>query len=144
MEQLQLLPEFISNHIILAGAFLVVLAMLVKSEFEHQTSRNFQLEPVNATRAMNNSNTVVIDVRSDKEFADAHIKGAKHIAMSALQDKIKNLSIDKNDTILVYCNTGNQSNKACRMLIREGYSNTKNLKGGIVAWKDANLPVSKK
>lgn len=144
MDQLQLLPEFVSNHLFLVGAFVVVLALLVKAEFEHQTSRGFQLEPTNAIREMNNHEAMVIDVRSDAEFSRSHIKGAKNIPISNVTEKLANLNVNKNDTIVVYCNVGNTSARACRALLREGYVNVKNLKGGLTAWQDANLPISTK
>lgn len=144
MEQLQLLPEFISNHVILVIAFLLVLAMLVKAEFEHQTSRGFQLDPTAATRLMNDEGTIVIDVRSEAEFNKSHIKDAQHLPQASVPEKINKLANSKNDTLLVYCNIGNVSARVCRMLLRDGYVNVKNLKGGIAAWQDANLPVSKK
>jgi len=144
MDQLQLLPEFISNHMFLVGAFVVVLALLVKSEFEHQTSRGFQMEPSNAIREMNNHDAAVIDVRGDAEFSKSHIKGAKNAAPAAVLDKVQSLGINKNDTIVVYCNLGNTSAKVCRMLLKQGYTNVKNLKGGMTAWQDANLPLTTK
>lgn len=144
MDQLQLLPEFVSNHLFLVGAFLVVLAMLVKAEFEHQTSRGYQLDPSNAIRTMNNEDARVIDVRSDAEFARGHIKGARHVPASSAIDKMKSLGVDNNESILVYCNHGNTSAKVCRQLRKQGYANVKNLKGGITAWQDANLPVVSK
>ena len=144
MEQLQLLPEFISNHLILVGAFVLVLMLLVKAEFEHQTGKGFQLDPTNATRLMNAEGTLVIDVRSDAEYAKAHIKGAKNAPQAYVQQKLEKMTDSKNDTILLYCNIGNTSARVCRMLLREGYLNVKNIKGGFVAWQEANLPVSKK
>ena len=143
MDQLHLLPEFISNHPLLVGAFLVVLAMLIKAEFEHQTCRGYQLDPAGATRAMNND-ARVIDVRSDAEFAKQHIKGAKQVPMSSAVERAKELGYKKDDTIVVYCNTGNTSSSVCRKLRKEGYSNVMNLKGGIVAWQDAKLPTTSK
>ena len=144
MDQLQLLPEFIQNHLFLSGAFVVVLAMLVKAEFEHQTSRGFQLDAQNAIRLMNNEDARVLDVRSDAEFARMHIRGARHAPAASASDKLTKLGVNKDDTILVYCNVGNASARVCRTLLKEGYSNVKNLKGGITAWQDANLPVTTK
>jgi rhodanese-related sulfurtransferase len=73
-----------------------------------------------------------------------HIKGAKHVAAAEVQEKVNSLGLNKTDTILVYCNLGNNSAKVCRTLSRDGYANVKNLKGGLTAWQDANLPVTTK
>jgi rhodanese-related sulfurtransferase len=83
-------------------------------------------------------------VRSDAEFAKAHIKGAKHVAMADVEARLKSLTSNTDDAVLVYCNTGNISAKVSRMLIRNGYANVKSLKGGLAAWQEANLPVGTK
>ncbi len=142
MEQLQLLPEFISNHPFLFGALLVVLAMLIKAEFEHQTVRKLVVDPMQATRLMNNENAIVIDVRSEAEYARGHIKNARHVPASEAVDKVEKLAKSRDDAIIIYCNVGNSSARVCRALTREGYTNVKNLKGGLVAWQESNLPVS--
>lgn len=142
MEQFQLLPEFISNHPFLVGAFVVVLALLIKAEFEHQTIRKLLVDPVQATRLMNNEDAIVIDVRSDTEYAKGHIRHARHVPASQAVEKVAKLAKSKDDAIIVYCNVGNASARVCRALTREGYTNVKNLKGGLAAWQEANLPVS--
>ncbi len=142
MEQFQLLPEFISNHLFLVGAFLVVLALLVKSEFEHQTIRKLLVDPIQATRLMNNEDAIVIDVRSEAEYKKAHIKNAKHAPASEAVEKVAKLAKSKDDAIIVYCNVGNTSARVCRALTREGYTRVRNLKGGLAAWEESKLPVS--
>ena len=142
MEQFQLLPEFIANHLFLVGAFLVVLALLVKAEFEHQTIRKLLVDPVQATRLMNNEDALVIDVRADAEYDKGHIKNARHVPANEAVDKIARLAKSKDTPIIVYCNVGNASARVCRALAREGYTRVNNLKGGLVAWQEANLPVS--
>ena len=143
MDQLHLLPEFVSNHLFLTGGFVLVLALLFKAEFEHQASRAFQLDPGQAIREINND-AHVIDVRSDAEFARNHIKGAKNLQAASVVEKIENLGIGKDDSIVVYCNVGNTASRSCRQLRDAGYTNVKNIKGGLTAWRDANLPVTTK
>ena len=90
---------------------------------------------------MNDSNVVVLDVRTADEFKDGHLEGALNIdqAQSDFIEKAKAaLSTDK--TIAVYCRSGRRSASASERLAAEGYKAV-NLKGGILAWKEAKMPV---
>jgi hypothetical protein len=57
MEQL---IEFAGNHMLMVGAFFVVLALVIKAEFEHQSGRANQMDPTAAIRLMNNDDTLKI------------------------------------------------------------------------------------
>lgn len=105
--------------------------------------QNFENTDVQGfTELIADSNVVVLDVRTAAEFAEGHIKGAILIdhGQSDFVEKAKAaLSIDK--TIAVYCRSGRRSANAAGKLADVGYKCV-NLKGGIVAWKGAGMPVS--
>lgn len=89
------------------------------------------------------SNVVVLDVRTAAEFAEGHIKGAILIdqGQSDFVEKVKDaLPIEKK--IAVYCRSGRRSANAAGKLADVGYKCI-NLKGGIIAWKEADMPVTK-
>ena len=91
---------------------------------------------------MTDPNVVVLDVRSAEEFKEVHIEGAVNIdqAPDNFIEKAKAaLPIDK--TIAVYCRSGRRSANAAGKLAAEGYKCV-NLKGGILAWKEAKMPVT--
>ena len=91
---------------------------------------------------MNNPNVVVLDVRTAEEFREGHLKGALNIdqAQRDFIEKTKAmLTADK--TIAVYCRSGRRSANAAGRLAAEGYK-VVNLKGGIIAWKEAKMPVT--
>lgn len=138
------LSEFVSNHIFLWGGLVAVLILLIKSEFEHQTGKASQLSPVNAIRVMNNEDALVLDVRESAEFSKGHIKNAKNMPFSSLKDKLKDITKYKDAAVLAYCNNGAISNKACRVLQGDGFTNVHNIAGGINSWLEAKLPVTKK
>lgn len=91
---------------------------------------------------MNDSNVVVLDVRTADEFKDGHLVGALNIdqAQGDFIQKVKEaLTTDR--TIAVYCRSGRRSANAAGRLAAEGYKAV-NLKGGILAWKEAKMPVT--
>ena len=91
---------------------------------------------------MNNPNVVVLDVRTADEFKDGHLEGALNIdqAQSDFIQKAKKM-LPSDKTIAVYCRSGRRSASAAGKLAVEGYQAV-NLKGGILAWKEAQMSVT--
>ena len=88
------------------------------------------------------SNVVVLDVRTAAEFAEGHIQGANLIdqGQSDFVEKAKAI-LPVGKKIAIYCRSGRRSANAAGKLADEGYKCV-NLKGGIVAWKEAGKPVT--
>ena len=87
------------------------------------------------------SNVVVLDVRTVAEFTEGHIERAILIdqGQSDFVERAKaTLPIEKK--IAIYCRSGRRSANAAGKLADIGYKCV-NLKGGIIAWKDAGKPV---
>ncbi len=87
------------------------------------------------------TNVIVLDVRTVEEFNEGHIEGAILIdqKQSDFIEKTKSLlPIDKK--IAIYCRSGRRSANAAGRLADIGYKCV-NLKGGIIAWKDAGKPI---
>ena len=142
MEQLS---EFVLNNLLLFAALVVVLVMLIKAELEHQANKGSYLTPSMATRLMNNhSDALILDIRTAADYKKGHIKGAKNIPLSDFASSVDKLEADKDKPVLVYCNSGNTVTRAIKLLKKAGFVQVNNLDGGIAAWKEANMPLSKK
>ena len=78
----------------------------------------------------------LVDVREPGEHAEFNIGGFL-VPLGKIQqmqvDELENL---KNEELICYCRSGNRSGQACLMLDMMGFTNTKNLEGGMLAWKE--------
>ncbi len=87
------------------------------------------------------SDIIIVDVRTSKEFEISHIKDAIHLDYFAedFWDEVEQL--DKAKDIMVYCRTGRRSIRACTLMKNGGFAVDKvfNLEGGFVEWV-ANYP----
>lgn len=83
----------------------------------------------------------LVDVRTPQEYAEGHIAGAININVQS-DDFQSNAEkqLSKDSTILVYCRSGRRSLDAAEILTGLGFK-VINLKGGIIEWKDMDLPV---
>ena len=79
-----------------------------------------------------NDNFILLDVRTDNEVFLSKINSSVHIPMNEIPNRINEL--DKNKEIIVQCKSGKRSAKVCEYLSQNGFSDVKNLTGGILAW----------
>lgn len=79
------------------------------------------------------SDYIILDVRTPEEFADKHIPGAVNIPNETIGTGDISQLPDKAQMILVYCRSGNRSKQASEKLANLGYSNVIEF-GGINNW----------
>ena len=76
---------------------------------------------------------IIIDARTDEEFAEGHIENAILIPEYEIKDRAEKELPDKEQLILVYCRSGRRSKIASEELVKLGYTNVKEF-GGIIDW----------
>nr|MDA8165754.1 rhodanese-like domain-containing protein [Desulfobacteraceae bacterium] len=82
---------------------------------------------------------LLLDVRSPEELRDGAIERGILTPFWSLVRGTMNLPKDK--PIMLVCAIGGRSYAAAQILARNGYRQVYNIRGGIIAWKDAGLPV---
>lgn len=78
----------------------------------------------------------LFDVREEYEFDEFNI-GATLIPLGELPDRLDEISHLKNEEILIHCRSGARSGRAKDYLTAEGYTNVRNVLGGMMAWQAA-------
>jgi len=84
----------------------------------------------------------LLDVRTAGEYQQGHLANALQADWTnsaEFAERIKYL--DKNKPLLVYCASGGRSGQAAEWLVKKGFVKVDNLTGGMIAWKQAGLPV---
>lgn len=138
------ISEFTVNHPYLVIAFAVLLALVFFNEMKIATQRFASLTPAAAVQLMNSEDVVVLDVREAAETIGGKIARAIQIPVGAVAKRIGELDKHKDKTLLVYCKSGARSGIACKELGKHGFDKVYSLNGGLLAWQDAHLPLSKK
>src|SRR5580704_981137 len=77
----------------------------------------------------------ILDVREPHEYQIVNL-GAPLIPVGQLDQRLSEIPVGKNEEIVVHCKTGGRSQKASLALKAAGFTNVKNLAGGITAWAD--------
>ena len=116
-----------------------------KSEETAATSQNASqatnIDVNTAQQTLQQSQVKLLDVRTAEEYAQGHIPGAQNIDFlgNNFSEEIKKL--DPQQHYVVYCASGNRSQKATQQMSDLGFTQVQNVLGGFQAWQSQNLPV---
>lgn len=135
--------EFIKSNIWLIGLALGSGLMLLLPSMKKSAGGVPNLSPAESVTLINRSHAVVLDVRDEAEFAVGHIAEAVNIPLANLAARLPELKKYQNKPLLVNCQLGGRSVKACDILRGAQFSQLHNLQGGLSAWLEAKLPVVK-
>ncbi|MBE0613316.1 MAG: rhodanese-like domain-containing protein [Burkholderiales bacterium] len=132
---------------VMDNIFLVAIALLSGSMLVWPLLRRGAGGPsvstLEATQMINRQDALMLDVREQAEYAQAHILNARGLPLSQLEARIGDLEKFKDKPLIVYCATDNRSSTAVATLKKRGFSNVFSLSGGFAAWQSAGLPVQK-
>lgn len=135
--------EFFINHWDLFLAFAGISALLVWQSLGSRLRGFRDLDPTAAVQLMNHEGAVLVDVREDKEVAEGRAPGALHIPLSAFGSRAAELEKYREKPIIISCRSGHRSSRACGDLRKRGFEAVYNLRGGMLAWQNANLPLTR-
>jgi len=100
--------------------------------------------PADVKRRLDRSeNFAFLDVREDHEYNAERADGARHLGRGILERDIEALIADKDAPIVLYCGGGFRSALAADNLQKMGYRNVLSMSGGIKAWREAGLPMTR-
>lgn len=77
----------------------------------------------------------IIDVREPWEFEETRISGSQNIPLGTLPTKLDDLEDLKGQEVIVHCKSGARSAAAKAFLIQQGFTNVRNLEGGMMAYQ---------
>jgi rhodanese-related sulfurtransferase len=137
----QLLQHFSSHPFLASAAALLALAVLA-FELRQRVHAAAAVSPTEAVRLMNDG-AVLVDVRSMNQFKDGHIAGARSLPGDQIAEGAKALDKLRDKTVITCCDSGITSGAAARKLTELGFKQVYNLRGGLSAWRQDNLPVAR-
>lgn len=117
-----------------------LLPLLLFSAFSHATIQ--QVTPQVLLKLIQDQQApLILDVRSQQEYQQSHIKGAINISYDLLETKIELLKDYKNKPIVVYCRTGRRAQVAYQILQKEGFKQLVDLQGHMTLWQQRQYPL---
>lgn len=126
-----------SSEVILSLVIAILVLFYVRRFLKFRSITHYSPQEVEE-KTRTDGGILLLDVRTDKEWRQGHLKGAHHIPLHELGRRFPELEKHKNREIICYCRTGNRSLTAAVRLKRLGFS-VAHMKGGIVEWNFYNL-----
>ena len=119
--------------LLLAGILGILLCACTDTE-ENKEAVYMNITAEEAKKIMDTeSEYVILDVRTEEEFAQGHIPGAILIPDYEIREEAESSLPDKDALNLVYCRCGRRSKNAAQILAELGYTNIREF-GGIIDW----------
>ena len=143
MEQFIVFLQKSPYHLILFAAVVISGAMLLFPLFARGMRAGAEVEPAGAVMLINRKDALVIDVRDDKEYAEGHITGARHIPESQVMERLAELERYKTKPVIIACASGRRGAAMAGTLRKQGFTEAVTLRGGIAAWRQAGMPLEK-
>ena len=132
--------EFIGNHYILVGIFVVLLVGFVINEGKQGGAA---ISPSNLVNLVNKEGAVILDIRDGKEYGIGHIAGAINIPLSSFDSRAGELDAYKEKPVVLVCKMGQHAGTIGRKLKANGFEHVRRLSGGMAEWTGSNMPVVK-
>jgi rhodanese-related sulfurtransferase len=85
----------------------------------------------------------MVDVRSGAEWRRSHIPGAVSVPIHELKKRLAALQLNTQQPIIAICLSAHRSIPAVRLLQAQGFENTVQLKGGMLAWWNKHYPTER-
>ena len=134
--------DFFTRHWQLSAGFALLLAAYVGFELM-QRSGSREVTPEQAIELYNRRSAYIWDVRSKEEFSVGHIVGAQLVNVDELAGDEKKLQKFKQTPIVVVCAHGKRSMRCVNILEAQGFTQVVSLAGGLHAWQESGLPLTK-
>lgn len=99
-----------------------------------------EVDALGVQRMQAEGEIVLVDVRTEAEFAAGAIAGAKFLPLHMLPLAGDQIPTDK--PVVFYCRSGARSAQACAFMTSKGYDKVYNLQGGVMAWARAGLALA--
>ncbi|MFZ1808277.1 MAG: rhodanese-like domain-containing protein [Cyclobacteriaceae bacterium] len=127
------------TFILVAFVFAVLPALQAQTAYDKKLNSLYkntvpQIKPSDVKLKIEEGKQIVLlDTRSPEEYSVSHLPDAKFVDYKAFKSTDV-IQIDKNAEIVVYCTVGYRSERIGEKLIDMGFTNVKNLYGGIFQW----------
>ena len=118
-----------------------LFVMLNAQGNELDLSKRSNLKP-SETIHLDSDNVLLIDVRTQKEWDDGHIKGAIHLPLKDFKENLAQIVTDKIQPVVIYCSAGGRAIAAAKYMNNLGYHAVPVIEGGYSQMLSAGLNKS--
>lgn len=136
--------QFMQNHWMLCTAGVVVLSLIIFEELKDRIAGSPKISAQDTSLMQSRENALVVDLRNQKKFADGHILGSLNIVRADIEQHLKKIETHKDKALILVDDQDTGASQIRNKLHTKGFTKIFVLAGGINAWLEAKLPLTKK
>lgn len=102
-----------------------------------------EIGALEATQLINRRDALMLDLRDTKDYQSGRIPNAMHLPQGELASRGRELEKLTTRPVIAYCDRGQRSRTAAKVLTQLGFAEVYTLRGGLRAWSEAGLPLEK-
>ncbi|WP_247869493.1 rhodanese-like domain-containing protein [Herbaspirillum sp. ST 5-3] len=121
----------------------LALSLLLAANIGLAQGQDMHSIDVKQAQQLKSQGALLLDVREADEYASGHAPGSTLIPVGQLGARLKEIDAFRNKTVVLICRSGRRSAVATEMLRKAGFSDAKNVEGGMIAWEKNGLPLLK-
>lgn len=137
------LAAFAARHPYLSLALAGLTVAIIGNEVAGLFRGYKVVPPADLTALVNRENALVVDLRPIADFEKGHVPGAKNVQMSQFDPENRQLAAARGLPVVLVCKTGQTAGDAAKRLKKAGFEKVFVLDGGIGAWQQAGLPLTR-
>ena len=138
MTELLSRPMFWVSTIILFASATAFVVFAWPRQAEAGALSNVSVQDLHAAAGQG---ALVLDVREPHEFAEGRVPGSLLVPLASVPSRADEFA--KDEPVYIVCRSGNRSLVAAEGLVAAGYSDVRNVQGGMIAWEGAGLPIER-
>lgn len=145
MQRKQEISEKIMNKLFFFFCVFVLVFITSCGNWKHTKGFSYEEYSIDdyQKKLSENSNYLIVDVRTPGEFNKGHIEHAINISYFGSGFREATDKLDKSKLIFMYCETQHRSPLASKIMKKEGFTHIIDLKGGFIKWQKQNMPMVK-
>ena len=131
-------PVFWVSTIMLLASAVAFVTFAWPRQAEAGALSNVSVQDLHAAAGQG---ALVLDVREPYEFAEGRVAGSLLVPLATVPSRADEFA--KDEPVYIVCRSGNRSLVAAEALVAVGYSDVRNVQGGMIAWEGAGLPIER-
>jgi len=133
----------IMNKKTLSILFWIGIIFYIGYSCQSSASGSMEISPEEFLQTKESGNSVILDVRTSREFETGHLPGAILIDIYSPGAEEKLMELDPSKTYYVYCHSGARSRSVVFLLHKQGFTKSYNISGGMINLKRAGATITK-
>jgi rhodanese-related sulfurtransferase len=135
--------DFLLQHLGLVALVIASALLLAWPEIQGLMGQQNTVGTLEATQLINQKHAIIIDLRRTQDYEAGHLPQARHIPADELSSRVDEVARFHSRPVILVTTGASANAGAVKTLKAQGFTDVFTLKGGVLAWVEASLPIER-